>query len=188
MGVNSKVFIILILTVISFGDCKNLFELKANNTSTNYTKQLSSYSFGYCTYDYNCLGFNKKCVDAVCRCAPNYKYNIYSSKCEYFSCTWNFDCQEYDYNRYCSSGYCYCYSGYYSDSLNGGKCKYSYTPSYSYTYSYDYTWLWILVGIVIPLKIAFIVIYIRRRRRLVTVVRANQQPIAIVANTGYVRY
>jgi hypothetical protein len=188
MGVNSKVFVILILTVISFSDCKNLFKLEANNTSTNQTKQLSSSYLEYCYWNSDCLGFNTKCVDNKCRCAPNYKYNGLSRSCQYFSCIWNSDCQTYDYNRYCSSGYCYCYSSYYSDYSNGDKCKYSYTPSYSYTYSYDYTWVWILVGIVIPLKIALLVIYIQRRRRLVTVVRANQQPIAIVANTGYVRY
>ncbi len=178
MGVNSIIFSFLISIVFSFGDCKNLFELKANKTLTNHSKQLSSSYLEYCYWSSDCLDFKTKCVDNKCRCAPNYKYDYSSQSCQYSSCTWNSDCQTYDYNRYCNYGTCYCYSGYYADYSNGQKCTYS--------YSYDYTWVWILVGIVIPLKIAILIFYIRRRRRrFLTVVRTNPQPVTIITNTGY---
>jgi hypothetical protein len=176
MGVNSIIFSFLISIAFSFGDCKNLFELKANKTLTNDSIQLSSSYLGYCDWNSDCLGFDTKCVDNKCRCAPDYKYDYLSQSCQYCLCTSDSDCQTYDYNRYCSFHHCYCYSGYYTDYSNGQKC----------TYSYDYTWVWILVGIIIPLKIAILIFYIRRRRRrFLTVVRTNPQPVTIITNTGY---
>jgi hypothetical protein len=176
MQINSKLFILCFLSIYQFCKSEDLIELKSNTTLTNDTIQLSS---SYCKRNSDCSDLNENCVDNECRCAPNYKYNYLSHSCQYSSCTWNSDCQTYDYNRYCSYGTCYCYSGYYADYSNGQKCT---TIN---AYSYDFTWVWILVAIVIMLKIFFIIYYVRRRRRYLAALRASQQPVIIVGNTGY---
>jgi len=176
MMIDSKFFIICFLAIIAFCESEELFEIKSNDTLKGQTKQLFSDYFETCDWNNNCSGDHQVCVDHICRCAPNYKHNTDTYQCENFKCTLDSDCWDYDYNRYCSYGTCYCSGGHYVDYSNGEKC----------TYFYDYTWVWILVGIIILLKVFIIICCIRiRRNRYLAALRASQQPIIIVRNTGY---
>jgi len=179
--IDSKFFIICFLAIIAFCESEELFEIKSNDTLKGQTKQLFPDFEGICLSNYQCWEYYQVCVNRVCRCVPNYKYNYTTKKCEHFDCYSDYDCQEYDSKRNCSNKYCNCVSGYIEDSTNGNKCKYSYTPSSSI--DYDFTWVWILIAIVI-LGIISILSYIRRRGRYLDAVRAaNLQPVTIVGNT-----
>ncbi len=184
--IDSKFFIICFLAIIAFCQSEELSKIKSNNTLKGQTKKLYSDYFESCNSNYECSGDHRKCVDDRCRCAADYKYNYVTKKCDRFYCYLDSDCQEYDFYRHCSYKSCYCDSGYNEDYTNGNKCKYSYTPSSSTGYYYyDFTWVWILTAIIILVKISILVFYIRRRRRYLAAVRANLQPVTIVANAEY---
>ncbi len=172
MQINSKFFIICFLSIYQFCKSEDLTELKTNTTLTNHTIKLS---LSYCEWNSDCSGIHTRCVDNQCKCAPNYKYNFITNECEYFRCTSSYECWEYDFERYCSYGTCYCNSGYYADFSNGEKCTKINT--------YDFTWVWILVAIGIILTISFIIFYVRKRH--LAALRASQQPVIIVGNTEY---
>jgi hypothetical protein len=163
MGHNFKLLVILFLTAKSFCECKNLFELQANNSSKNYTKQPSSLYLSRCDSNNDCFASdrNLRCVDYKCRCAPNYNYEAYDQKCKFFSCYDNIECRTYDEYRYCLDvgyyGTCNCDTNYYVDYSNGDKCTYSYI--------FNMTLVWIVVGVVLALKISLIVIAIHRHRK-----------------------
>ncbi len=191
MMIDSKFFIICFLAIIAFCESEELFKIKSNDTLKGQTKRLFPYYLESCNSYYNCRGDHQVCVDFICRCVPNYKYEDGTKKCEHFNCSYNSDCRGYDFNRYCSNKYCDCLSGYYEDSTNGNKCEYFYTPSsITESYYYDFTWVWILIGIVIVIVGIILILifnrYVRRRRRYLAAVRtANLQPVTIVANTEY---
>jgi hypothetical protein len=177
--IDSKFFINCFLAIIAFCESEELFEIKSNDTLKGQTKQLFSDYFENCNGNYDCLGNHQVCLDLICRCAPNYKYDYVNRNCKRFYCYYDSECKTYDYYRYCSNQNCICVSGYVEDTTNGNKCKYSYTPSTEY----DFTWVWILILILI-LMIPILGLYIGKRRRQLAAVRAaNLQPVTIAANS-----
>jgi hypothetical protein len=107
MGTNYK-FIIFIIA-LSFGDCKNLYELQTNNSSLNHTKdtkKLSSSSHSsHCNSNADCLTSDKnfKCVDHKCGCASNYNYATNKQKCSFFIYSNDIEFRTYDERRHCES-------------------------------------------------------------------------------------
>lgn len=131
----------------------------------------------YCSSDSYCqnVDSNEVCVDHICRCAPNYKWDESKQKCIYYGCQSNTECgNSWDLMRNCDllSGTCSCYdSDYHEDKSNGGKCVFN-----SYEVS-TWSWAWIFIAIPIGILTGFL-IYIRRRRMLARpqVIQTTAQP------------
>ena len=70
----------------------------------------------------------QRCVDNLCQCKPNYKWNSDKQKCEHFKCT-KFNSQlcrgNYDKYRECVNEYCICLQYYEPNVTNGDKCTFS---------------------------------------------------------------
>ena len=77
-------------------------------------------------------GADKRCVDSICRCNVNHRFQPLTNSCQYFDCrTSRIDCSTpYDPNRECSAynDGCVCLTDYRrdlhgrEDLLNGNKC------------------------------------------------------------------
>src|SRR5262249_53360499 len=84
-----------------------------------------------CQNTTDCLNLVAKtvCVDNLCKCWPDYRWDAKTDLCESFSCNPNNDteCKRYDENRECTgdtphSGTCRCVRYYTPDTNNGYKC------------------------------------------------------------------
>jgi hypothetical protein len=80
------------------------FEIKNNCTANSYCR-----SYG---------DINQVCVDNLCECLPNYKWNSTQKRCNYFNCFSDIDCEVYDRNRICSNTKCICSPNSVEDSVN----------------------------------------------------------------------
>jgi hypothetical protein len=179
MMIDSKFFIICFLAIVIFCESEELFEIKSNDTLKGLTKQLFSDYLGSCNRSYDCWGDHQVCVDYICRCIPNYKYDNVTEECEHFYCYSDFDCQEYDYKRYCSNNSCNCVDGYAEDSTNGNKCKYILTATdIVIIVVANVTFFGSLILVIMICRC------IKKRRRNLPVLRtADSQPVAIITHT-----
>jgi hypothetical protein len=180
MMIDSKFFIICFFVIIVFCESEELFEIKSNDTLKGLTKHPFSDYLGSCDRSYDCWGDHRVCVDYICRCIANYKYNYVTKKCKHFYCYSDFDCQEYDFKRYCSNNSCNCVDGYAENSTNGNKCEDIVTFT-EFVAGISST---IVIFIVIPI---LVVIIWRckaiRRRNLLAPRTANPQPVALITHT-----
>ncbi len=101
---NVLFYLILISTLINF----NLFEINAENSCKSIAE---------------CFSFKKFCFENECKCGPNYKLNPISGKCNYFNCSQDKECQEFDKNRKCLGlNKCICRDGY-TENTNTKICE-----------------------------------------------------------------
>ena len=62
---------------------------------------------------------HRVCVDSVCQCYPDYKWDHQSYMCQHMTCFNENDCQFYDKHRLCDrNGFCVCRKGYAEDEYN----------------------------------------------------------------------
>ena len=160
------------------------------------TIDTSCYSDNTCNSD-----GHQHCIDNKCRC--DFDFHQINGVCQKFNCTKNnlgIGCaRDYDRNRLCRNGTCYCQPGYQKSYLNGFKC---YTISYDdYTNNSSFNDWWIIA--VALLFIPFVVILVclirrhqnkKRRHRLrrrenqprhnfISLVNCTNQPISLVPIT-----
>ncbi len=53
----------------------------------------------------------------MCKCLPNYKWDLTHQKCTHFNCIHNNDCKDYDQNRICRNNKCICSTNKVEDSV-----------------------------------------------------------------------
>ncbi len=116
ISLNILAFIVLFINL-------NLNECYATNSSVKIFKisALKNNINNYCNSNTDCQrsGDNYQvCVDNLCECQPNYKWDSTTNKCVYYYCLSNTDCQSYDPHRYCSNYRCLCSYPYYEDYMS----------------------------------------------------------------------
>ena len=122
------------------------------------TKRSATYQKN-CYANYDCYEGNQRCVDSVCRCKPNYRWNSNSQSCVYFQCNKDliYPCSglSYDSHRYCDlfGGGCICDPSYEADTSNGDKCVFIFPtfPTVAYTTTtttHDYSYIYYSVLVI----------------------------------------
>lgn len=71
---------------------------------------------------------NLVCANQKCLCQPNYAFHYNNVtdqlECLHFNCDNDYQCSDYDKNRYCSrDGQCKCKMNFHPDETNGQSCK-----------------------------------------------------------------
>jgi hypothetical protein len=98
----------------------------------------------YCNYNNDCQlyeDYNQVCVDHLCECQPNYKWNTTYRKCVYYSCFQSIDCKNYDANRICLNNKCVCSYPYFEDYMSKKcilKSQTTLSPIEKYCYDISY--------------------------------------------------
>jgi hypothetical protein len=119
----------LIINLFAFTLFSIILNLNGSDASNTWIKNFKNSSLknnirNYCNYNNDCQlygDYNQVCVDHLCECQPNYKWDTTYKKCVYFSCFQSIDCQNYDLNRICLNNRCVC-SNPYSEDYMSKKC------------------------------------------------------------------
>ena len=101
---------------------------------------IESKSFhNFCNSDNNCDNGSgsEKCVNSMCQCAPNYKYNHDLKRCRKFVCNQTNDCTDYDSERVCTDGQCVCRPDFVENNQNGKLCIQKSATYGKYCLGYD---------------------------------------------------
>lgn len=149
---------------------KPQYELKFRLTSDNITREditsaepanpLNSIS---CQTSDDCIvtdDTNRVCVERLCHCSPDHKWDRTVSQCHSSACFSDQECQTYDKHRECDpNGFCVCRKGF-DEDLKSRLCAVSVISE-----------LWfciqISVSIIIPIVCLFLaaVVYYREKKR-----------------------
>ena len=113
-----------------------------------------------CSHDSDCNDINQVCVNSVCHCAADYRFDGTDKKCHYQPCNSITDCSNYwDNMRVCRGGSCVCYDDDYKEDLsNGRKCEFQFT-------SWNWGWMWVLIVFPVVFILLVTALVIRYRRR-----------------------
>ncbi len=72
-----------------------------------------------CSYNSDCEKYGHQvCVDKICECLPNYKWDLTNETCIHFYCNSDNDCKGYDQNRVCLNDKCICSTNFVEDYDN----------------------------------------------------------------------
>ena len=124
--------------ICEFGRCVCSNDSKSDSSNGDKCVKSSPTYANSCLDQNECDSKSEVCVDSLCRCAPDYKYNVHLERCMKFQCNQNTDCTEYDFNRVCNYGECVCKDYYSSNAENGGKCTKKSSTYHGYCQSSDY--------------------------------------------------
>jgi hypothetical protein len=152
-----------IFTIVSC-DLYNETKISSNNSTTSLSEtNVTPINSIICDTNNDCYEDNDKnrvCVDNICQCFPDFKWDQTSNTCTYSTCFNYNDCQTYDNNRICDrNGFCICKKGYAEDA-NSKVCDTSMISQ-----------LWfciqVSVSIFVPLSCLFLaaVMYYREKKR-----------------------